>query len=107
MQIQPDQFLCFTFVFNLLEVNTVELLLKKEKFKRDSLHKWKLRKYGEYINDEQLFALMRDMMFTGADKMNNTLEHAIILLSRNPQVQQRVQAKIDVLYVTDVLVGMQ
>lgn len=53
------------------------------------------REDREYLNDEQLLTFMRDLVFAGADTVNSSLEHAILLLAVNPHVQARVQAEID------------
>ena len=49
----------------------------------------------ECINDEQLLAILRDLVIAGADTVNNSLEYGILLLALYPHVQAKVQAEID------------
>ena len=38
---------------------------------------------------------MRDMVLGGADTVSSGLEHALLFMTLNPEVQARVQAEID------------
>ena len=38
---------------------------------------------------------MRDMVFGGADTTNSAMEHAILHMALNPDIQKKVQLEID------------
>ena len=47
------------------------------------------------VTDESLLVVMRDMVFAGSDPSNCAMEHGILHLSLQPEIQRKVQAEID------------
>ena len=48
-----------------------------------------------FFSDETFLVCMRDLIYGGSDTTNSAMEHGILHMARNPNVQKKVQDEID------------